>query len=134
MKKIIIFIYITIVLLNLSACNYDPYSGRRPYDYGDARWSCDLIDAYFTVDLSKEDYYYPEGEMKINNTIYKFKLYFVHQTNQIFLSVFENKSNLKIGELCGECSFSEKTLTIEVDSKRDTIFDGRYPTIIFIRT
>ena len=120
--------------MNLSACNYDPYSGRRPYDYGDARWSCDLIDAYFTVDLSKEDYYYPEGEMKINNTIYKFKLYFVHQTNQIFLSVFENKSNLKIGELCGECSFSEKTLTIEVDSKRDTIFDGRYPTIIFIRT
>ena len=74
MKKIVILA--CCILLFLTGCNFDPYSDQRPTDYGNAIWACDEYNMWFCVDLEKEDYYNPEGELQINDDTYFCKFYF----------------------------------------------------------
>ncbi len=94
MKRLVILVLC--VIMCLTGCQFDPYSDQRPPDYGDALWVCDEFDIWFIVDTEKEDYYYPEGELQIGDTTYFCKFYFIHQTNQLHISIypFEYKSHL----------------------------------------
>ena len=133
MKKLVMLVCIIAILLCASSCNFDPYSGKRPYDYGNAEWTCEEISARFVVDEAREEYYYPEGEIEVGDTAYRLKLYFVHQTNQVIISAFDGVTDAKIAELYGECLFSENELCIEVDAERDTLFEGKHETITFVK-
>lgn len=134
MKKIAALLGVLVVILNLIGCNYDPYADKRPSDYGDSIWICELPSSWFVVDLSIEDYYDPEGEITVDGVIYRCKLYFIHQTNQVCIDVLSPaKSNKKMGEIWGECTFSEKSLIIYINHERDTIYNGKYETISFFR-
>ena len=52
------------LLCVLSLCACDPYSGCRPYDYGDAKWVCEEYGAWFTV--KEEENYQCYGEVVVD--------------------------------------------------------------------
>lgn len=141
MKKAGVLICCFLVLL--TGCTYDPYSDQRPFDYGESKWICDEYDIWFYINPEKEDYYYPEGELRLEGNEYFCKFYFIHQTNQVAISVYpleyaaipsaERDCNSTLAELHGDCSFSEEFFTLFVDSERDTIFHGKVEKLTFFR-
>lgn len=135
MKRTVVFFCILVLIM--CSCTFDPYSGRRPSDYGNAKWVCEELNAWFAVDLSQEDDGDPKGELELDGNRYPIKLYFIHQTNQVFLVVMKSNlidENTDMGELWGECSFSKEKLIIHInDPERDTLFDGKYESLSFYR-
>lgn len=105
------------------------YSGKRPYDYGKATWVCESPDAWFIVNASEddEDFIYPKGEITIGNKTIKFTLSFGHGKAAAFMD--ENDDVI----LLGTCKFSSEKLIITVDKETDTLLDGQYDTITFVR-
>ena len=51
----------------LSGCMCDPYAGKRPSDYDDAKWVCEEPNIWFEVNSDEEESYYPKGEIVYNN-------------------------------------------------------------------
>ncbi len=74
MKRIGVFI--CCIFLLLPGCMNDPYSEKRPFDYGDATWICEEYDIWFCVDMEKEDYYYPEGKIQLDHNTYFCKFFY----------------------------------------------------------
>lgn len=141
MKKAVILVCLFLVLL--TGCISDPYSNKRPFDYGEAKWVCEEHNIWFCVDMKKEDYYYPEGEVQLDGNTYFCKFYFIHQTNQVSISVYPleyatipdtERDRCKIlAELDGDCSFSKESLTIFVETESDTIFNKKIDSLTFLR-
>lgn len=127
----------------LTGCQFDPYSDQRPPDYGNALWVCDEFDIWFIVDTEKEDYYYPEGELQIDNTTYFCKFYFIHQTNQLHISVYpleyaivpdesRNRSAV-VGTIEGDCIFSDDTFVFTIRTMDCDIFSTELTQLSFRR-
>ena len=55
-RKYIILICMVMFCFSLSSCNFDPYYGKRPYDYGASTWVCENPSARFVVNPEDEDY------------------------------------------------------------------------------
>ena len=62
------------LLCVLSLCACDPYSGCRPYDYGDAKWVCEEYGAWFTV--KEEENYQCYGEVVVDGKVQKIAILF----------------------------------------------------------
>lgn len=128
----------------LTSCMYDPYSDQRPADYGEATWICYEYDIWFNVDLEKYDYYCPEGELQINNNKYFCKFYFIHQTNMLSISIYpleyadlpddKRDRGAVLGDIDGDCTFSETSFTCFVTEMSGDIFDSKIEKMTFIRT
>lgn len=127
LKKFVAFLLAAISIL-LCSCNFDRYDGKRPFDYGAAKWVCEEPTAWFVVNPDAEDYYSPKGEVTVNDETLKFELIFVHETNTVFF----NTETSEIG-FDGECEFSSEKLIIKVDKQTDTLFGGRYDELVFVR-
>lgn len=131
LKKGLIISSIVLILITLGGCTIatDFYSGKRPYDYGEATWVCESPNAWFIVNSVEEDenFIYPKGEITIGNKTIKFTLSFGHGKGASFVD--ENDDVI----LLGTCKFSPEKLIITVDKKTDTLFNGKYDTITFIR-
>lgn len=135
MRKIIVLICIGACCIALSSCNYDLYYGKRPFDYGAAKWICEEPSAWFVVDPNSEEYYRPKGEIQLNNETMQFELFFIVETNFVaFQIIMDSSLNDEPLELKGECEFSPQNLTVKVDQETDTIFNGQYDILIFTRT
>ena len=129
----------------LTGCQWDPYSDRRPFDYGEARWVCATVDyeISFNVDMDLEDYYHPEGELVYNEKNYFCKFYFIHQTNQLHISVYpyefadipddERNREKILYEIIGECDFASDSFTFHIDKSRDTLWNGKVEKLVFLR-
>lgn len=138
MKKLVVLIFC--VLMCLTGC-HDPYSDQRPPDYGNALWICDEFDAWFIVDTEKEDYSYPEGEWQIDDATYFCKFYFIHQTNQLHISIYpleyaiisdaDRDRNAVIGTIEGECNFSDDSFIFIIDAIKCDIFDEKVTQLTF---
>ena len=130
MKRSVILIFC--VLMFFTGCQFDPYSDQRPPDYGNAIWECDEFEMWFTVDTNKEDYYYPEGELQIKDTTYFCKFYFIHQTNQLHISIYPleyasvpdelRDRNAVVGTIEGDCTFSDDSFTLTIHTIAGDIF------------
>lgn len=131
MKKTLIISCILIILITFSGCVFstDFYSGKRPYDYGKATWICESPDAWFIVNASEDDenFIYPKGEIAIGDQIIRFTLSFGYSKEASFVD--ENDNMI----LLGTCKFSSEKLIITVDKEKDTLFNGKYDTITFVR-
>ena len=131
LKKLLIISAILLMLMTFGGCVIatDFYSGKRPYDYGEATWVCESPDAWFVVNASEDDenFIYPTGEIAIGNKIIQFTLSFGHGKVACFMD--ENDDVI----LLGTCKFSSEKLIITVDKETDTLFNGRYDTITFIK-
>ena len=134
-KKLIILGCCMVLLL--TGCNYDKYADKRPFDYGDALWSCstDKCEIWFKVDTEQDEYYYPEGQITISDDTYFCKFYFIHQTNQLSICVYPDKFSQDdvIFEISGECDFSKESFTLHIDKSNDTLFDNTMKELTFSR-
>lgn len=120
-----IVVLICCMLLLLTSCMSDPYSDQRPADYGEAKWVCDDYNFWFCVDYEKDDYYDPEGELQIGDNRYFCKFYFIHQTNQLHISVYPIKyatvsyesldREAMICSIEGDCDFSNDKFTFYIN-------------------
>ncbi len=136
MKRVCFLCLVLIISVFLTSCTWDPYSDKRPFDYGDAQWVCEDPYLCFTVDTTEENYYYPKGEIRINDSTYPCEFNFIHQTNQLYVVVYKSENfsiKNRLGEIEGECDFSSDVLVFHIDKNRDTIFDGKYDTMTFYR-
>ena len=141
MKRLVVLIFC--VLMCLTGCQFDPYSDQRPPDYGNALWACDEFDIWFIVDTETEDYYYPEGELQIGNTTYFCKFYFIHQTNQLHISIYpleyancsdeSRDRSVVVGTIEGDCTFSDDTFVFTIHTMDGDIFDTTRTQLIFRR-
>lgn len=141
MKKIVVLICCVVCLL--TGCAYDPYSNKRPFDYGEATWVGKEADICFFIDLKKEDYYYPEGYLQLNDNKYFCKFYFIHQTNRVSVSVYPPKyinipdvkrdRDSVLAEFDGECEFFKDHLIVYIDKTSDTVFNGEIEELTFYR-
>ena len=132
LKKTLVIGCILLMLITFCGCvviTTDFYSGKRPYDYGKAIWVCESPDAWFIVNTPEDDeyFFYPKGEFAIGNKTVKFTLSFGYSN----VASFEDENDDMI--LLGTCKYSSEKLIITVDKEKDTLFNGQYDTIIFIR-
>ena len=142
-KKLLIICICSMMLL--TSCQWDPYSDRRPFDYGEARWVCatDDYEISFNVDMELEDYCYPEGEIVYNGKNYFCKFYFIHQTNQLHINIYpyefadipddERNREKILYEIIGECDFAPDSFTLHIDKSRDTLWNGKVEKLVFLR-
>ena len=137
LRRFVELICVVAFCFALNSCNFDPYSDTRPFDYGDAKWICKNPEAWFLVDLTQEEYYYPKGEIIFNNQSIQVKFRFIHQTNQVFIDLLNCGDSSSItgydSLLDGKCTFSPEKLVIKVDKTTDTMFNGKYDEIVFKR-
>ena len=63
------------LLCVLSLCACDPYSGCRPYDYGDAKWVCEEYGAWFTVKEAENFQCY--GEVVVDGEVREISVRFL---------------------------------------------------------
>ena len=142
-KKIIILCICA--LLCLTGCNYDKYTDKRPTDFGDTLWLCstEKYNVWFSVNTEEEEYYTPKGEITIDGNTYFCKFYFIHQTNQLHISVYSleyrDASDDKLYDsnalfqIKGECDFSSDSFTFNIDKSNDTLFDSSVKSLVFLR-
>ena len=121
----------------LSGCMCDPYAGKRPSDYDDAKWVCEEPNIWFEVNSDEEESYYPKGEIVYNNQTIQVVFKFVNQTNRVFINQYSYADAYRIsGDNCvfgGECEFSPEKLIIKIEKDTDTVFNGEYDELVFIR-
>jgi hypothetical protein len=132
------------VLLFLTGCFYDPFSGQRPADYGEAKWSCDAYNIWFLVDFEKDDPSNPEGALTAGETTYFCKFYFIHQTNQLHISIYPPEyaslpddardRDAIVGSMEGECDFSETFFVYTVEKNTGHIFEEPIKKMTFLKT
>ena len=139
LKKKITFIFTVSILLCISGCNWNPFVGKRPPDYGDSVWICEEPKITYTVKMKYDE----EEKMDIPES---YAVTYI-DGNEVLLDfgfignairVYELKSikpKEYIGEifLNGTCKFSETKFTVKVDTELDNLFDGRYDELVFVR-
>lgn len=124
MKKLISLFLVCVILCS---CNYDPYEGKRPFDYGDAIWVCESPSVCFEVKTSSPNYHKPEGLVSVNDKEVYYTMEFDPVCNTVFLEIDFNH------KLMGECEFSPQKMVVKVDKKTDTLFNGQYDELVFVR-
>lgn len=139
LKKKITFIFTVSILLCTSGCNWNPFVGKRPPDYGDGVWICEEPKITYTVKMKYDE----EQKMDIPES---YAVTYI-DGNEVLLDfgfignairVYELKSiepKEYIGEifLNGTCKFSETKFTVKVNTELDNLFDGQYDELVFVR-
>ena len=131
MKKAAVFICIFTCCFFLSNCNYYMYEGKRPYDYGAAKWVCQNPSAFFIVNPEDEEYYCPKGEMELDGQVVPFELGFTIKTNTVRFH-FEGEYH-DYRSFTGTCVFSPEKLIVKIDRDIITLFPDQYDELIFTR-
>jgi hypothetical protein len=132
-KKIALFLITVQVLLIFSACNFDLYYGKRPFDYGNAKWVSKEPSIWFVVDIDDEQYYSPKGEIIIDNQTIEASFRFITETNQLFIDLIKSNSASYDSLLNGVCEFYPDKMILKVEKESDNLFNEKYDTITFIK-
>jgi hypothetical protein len=111
----------------------DRYSGERPIDYPPARWISDTPNIWFDVvpyfkDENKE-WSDLEGILETSEQSIKIIVWFP-STDVVVIREQVDKDNRW---LRGTCKFSPEKLIITIEKEEDTLLNGQYDTITFIR-
>lgn len=139
LKKKITFIFTVSILLCLSGCNWKPFIGKRPPDYGDGVWICEEPKITYTVKMKydeEEKMDVPESDAVtyIDGNEVFLDFGFIGNTIRIYqLESIESKEYKDETFLNGNCKFSETKFTIKVDTESDTLFNGKYDELVFVR-
>lgn len=130
MKKTIIISYLLVTLITFCGCVFatDFYGGERPYDYGEAIWVSESPEAWFYVNPPGDRFsIFLKGEFVVGDETIKFTLSFGYSATASFTD--EKDRDL----LMGTCKYGPDKLVITVDKEKDTLFNGKYDTITFVR-
>jgi len=121
----------------MSGCT-DFYSGKRPYDYGHAKWVSESPDMWFVVEdpdpmgespYTDHSYSEPKGEMSVGGETVSFTVYFDKGISVFFV---DDEEYL----FAGTCKFSPEKLTVNLKKFKhlDNVFNGEVDEIVFNRT
>ena len=133
MKNIFKFTVALFAIVLCTGCI--PYQGERPFDYPPARWISQMPDLWFDVgDMS----FYQDGTKEIllevqlttENQIIDVTVSFDY-TDRIF--VVRKIDGAKPCFFEGHCKFSPEKLVVTVEKDSDSLLNGQYDTITFIR-
>lgn len=123
MRKHILMVGAVIIVLLLVGC--DLYNGRRPYDYGPAKWSSEDPEIVFYT--SPETGCHPEGTLWIGDVEVPVVVYF--DSNGVEFCKKDEDYHLV---LRGICTFAPDKLVVEVTGGKE--FKDQYEEIVFKRT
>ena len=137
MKKIFILFQVLLIVVLESGCSL--YVGEKPYNYGDSIWICEEPKITYVVEMKYDE----AQEMEIPET-YAVAL---DHDKEVFFHLGFLSDTVKAREykdidsmeftgntlFTGTCKFSETKFTIKVDTESDTLFNGKYDELVFIR-
>ena len=96
------------------------------------------------MDFEKDDPCNPEGELTVGDTTYFCKFYFIHQTNQLHISIYPlecaplpddaRDRDAIVGSIVGECDFSETFFVYTVEKIDGHIFKEPIKEMTFLKT
>jgi len=112
----------------MSGCT-DYHSGKRPTDYGRAKWISESPDIWFIVkdpDIYGENLK-SEGEIKVGGESISFTQWF-----DMGKSVYFSDGDQEL--FSGSCKFSPEKLVVKIYKDKDKVFNGEVDEIVFIRT
>ncbi|NLZ46460.1 MAG: hypothetical protein GX896_07180 [Clostridiales bacterium] len=130
-------IILLFILITFNGCiegfgSDNRYDGKRPFDYGSAKWVCEEPSGWFIVDENTEDYHAPKGEFEFDGKVVLFELSFIVGTNMVLICSL-NSDALTGEQTTGDCEFSPEKLIIKIDPEKDALFNGEYDTLTFIK-
>jgi len=133
MKNIFKFTVALFAIVLCTGCI--PYQGERPFDYPPARWISQTPDLWFDVgdksvyqDATKE--LLLEGQLTTENQRMDVLVSF-GAVDEIYI-----KRKIDGAKPCwfkGHCKFSPEKLVVTVEKDSDSLLNGQYDTITFIR-
>lgn len=113
---------------------WDLHKGERPTDYAPAKWSSENPNIWFEVPV-------PEDENASSQIALNGEIVLDDRTIQITVrfdpgrTIFVYNAAPEGGILFdGTCKFSSEKLIVKINKKSDTIFDGQYDKITFVKT
>lgn len=131
MKKSLFIIVSICIIITFSGCK--PYQGKRPFDYPPARWISETPNLWFDVESTYEDatkITEMYGQLISKDQAIDIIVTFGY-TNEIIIRQKDDSTN---NNLTGHCQFSPEKLIVIVETENDSLLDGQYDSIIFIRT
>ncbi|MBP3923094.1 MAG: hypothetical protein J6D27_09015 [Ruminiclostridium sp.] len=113
-----------------------------PLWHHESEWECTNPDITFFVYEEPKDEnssYWPSGVIEYQGEQYYFTLEFDYLRTIYFVP--SEKDTMKKKHYCvpeklyfsGICIYSEDQFTVEIDKNTDSIFDGKYDTILFTK-
>ncbi|MDD3383013.1 MAG: hypothetical protein PHT83_05920 [Bacilli bacterium] len=115
--------------------NYDRYSGKRPIDYPLTKWESELPNITFIVPSIDE---LNNNELELSgsiNLVGETKEITVWFPNTNLVVIKEISEDLYLNSwLEGSCNFSPENLIVTISKDNDTLFNGQYETITFVRS
>lgn len=112
---------------------YIPYQGERPEDYPPAKWISETPDLWFDVESPYEDATKAvemEGQLMMEGQCVEVIVCFGYR-DDIYIRRKEEKD--EPCALKGHCEFSPEKVIVTVEKETDSLLNGQYETIIFVR-
>ena len=132
-KKEKMFFMLSIIALMVIGCCPNPYptlhSGKKPDDYGPAKWVCGEPDIWFQVldeaSLKKKWYAKVVGEINFGDEVYPVSVLFTDAETVLFQTYRgeyydDNKESL----IVGQGIFTPDTLIVKVSGREGVFFRG----------
>ncbi len=110
-----------------------PYQGERPCDYPSARWISEIPDFWFDVESPYEDatkVVEMYGQLVVDEQNIEVVISF-DATDGIHIRQKEDRDVTRV--LTGHCEFSPEKVIVTVDKETDSLLNGQYETITFVR-
>ena len=137
MKKAISLLMLCVMFMCICGC--DPYVGKKPYNYGGSIWICEEPEITYVVEMKYDE----AQEMEIPET-YAVAL---DHDKEVFFHLGFLSDTVKAREykdidsmeftgntlFTGTCKYSKTKFTIKVDTESDTLFNGKYDELVFVR-
>ncbi len=132
MKYVCASLIVFSLLFCLVSCTQDPYKGKRPRDYGDARWVSVSPDIYFDIHdyNGSTERYKIKGVLKYKNQTIEIEVGFEKKSTEVMFIKDNNQHEVLF---LGKCVFSSDKLVVSVEPEYDYLFDGSIKEVTFIK-
>ena len=138
MKRAISLLMLCVMFVCVCGCNWNPFV-KQPFIYENSVWKCKEPEITYFVktkydeeqktDIS-DDYAITFIDGK--NVVMDFG--FLYNTIKVYELSDENSKEFTGNTLfTGTCKYSKTKFTIKVDTESDTLFNGKYDELVFVR-
>lgn len=130
------FFAVILTLSILIYCSGCIPGGDRPFYHPYTKWVSNDPNVFFVIESGDEDYFY--GEMIVDNKVESIIVLFHHYTTNVSFDKADSYDDNEDGVVTlfrGSCKYSDslEKLVIKIKKESDTVFNGQYDTITFIR-
>lgn len=126
MKRKLGYLLVGLLCIQLCACDFDPYAGKRPIDYLESQWYCMEYDLLFEVGGETTEYalYVSEESIPIS-------LLFSAFDSRVIATFEYDGAEYSWG---GNCKYGKKDFSISFDNEQvQDVFGRESVTLAFER-